>query len=41
MEIFFMILLAIMLIFVGYAKAQQGVAKTPGSISMNEDEDRG
>jgi len=39
LDVFFIILLVIMLIFVGYAKAQQGVAKTPGAISLNDDED--
>jgi len=39
MEWFFIILLFVMLIFVGYAKVQQGVAKTPGTISLNDDDD--
>lgn len=39
MDLLFIILLVAMLILVGYAKVQQGVAKTPGRISLNDDED--
>lgn len=39
MDIFFVILLIVMLVFVGYAKVQQGVVKTPGRISLNDEED--
>lgn len=39
MDILFAILLVIMLVFVGYAKVQQGVVRTPGAISFNEDEE--
>ena len=43
MEILFLIILFIMLMFVGYAKTQQGVVRTTGVISLtelNEDEER-
>jgi len=40
MDILFIILLVGMLVLVGYAKMQQGVAKTTGTISRkNDDED--
>jgi hypothetical protein len=39
MDLLFIILLFVMLIFVGYAKVQQGVVKTPGAISMSDDEE--
>lgn len=39
METFFALILFLMLILVGYAKAQQGVVKTTGGIVFVEDED--
>ena len=38
MEFFFLVLLVIMLLVFGYAQLQKGVVKTPGQISMNEEE---
>ena len=38
MEFFFLVLLVIMLLVFGYAQLQKGVVKTPGRISMNEEE---
>ena len=38
-DLFFMLVLFAMLILVGYAKVQQGVAKTPGTISLSDEED--
>jgi hypothetical protein len=40
MDFLFIILLVMMLIMVGYAKVQQGVVKTPGTISLHEDEEQ-
>jgi hypothetical protein len=39
MDVLFIILLVVMLFFVGYAKVQQGVARTPGTISLRDDEE--
>lgn len=39
MDLFFILVLFAMLILVGYAKVQQGVAKTPGTISLTDDEE--
>ena len=38
MDLFFVGLLIVMLILVGYAKVQQGVAKTTGTQFFTEDE---
>jgi hypothetical protein len=39
MEVFFALLLMGMLIMVGYAKVQQGVAKTIGQVSFEGEDD--
>jgi hypothetical protein len=39
MEIFFLILLALMLLLFGYAQLQTGVFKTPGQVTMNEEDE--
>jgi len=39
METIFVIVLFGMLVLVGYAKMQQGVAKTPSNISFFEEEE--
>lgn len=39
MELFFLILLAVMLLAFGYAQLQKGVFRTPGQISTNEEEE--
>jgi hypothetical protein len=39
MDVLFIILLIVMLVFVGYAKLQQGVVRTPGTISMSDDDE--
>lgn len=39
MDAFFIVLLFSMLVLVGYAKVQQGVAKTTGGIVFVEDEE--
>ena len=39
MDIFFLILLAAMLLAFGYAQWQKGVFKTPGQISPNEEDE--
>lgn len=38
MEAFFVVLLFAMLILVGYARVQQGVVKTTGSIWLEDEE---
>jgi len=40
MDFLFIILLFTMLVMVGYAKVQQGVVRTPGTISLHDDEDQ-
>lgn len=39
MEFFFLILLALMLLIFGYAQLQKGVFRTPGQITMTEEEE--
>ncbi|GAB4453430.1 MAG: hypothetical protein Fur0044_48300 [Anaerolineae bacterium] len=39
MDIFFLILLAFMLLAFGYAQWQKGVFKTPGQINTNEEDE--
>jgi hypothetical protein len=39
MELFFLILLALMLLAFGYAQLQKGVFKTPGQITSNEEDE--
>lgn len=39
MNFLFLMLLVIMLVVFGYAQLQKGVVKTPGRISMNEEEE--
>jgi hypothetical protein len=39
MEIVLLILLAVMLLAFGYAQWQKGVFKTPGQITLTEEED--
>ncbi len=39
MEVFFVVILLGMLVLVGYAKMQQGVAKTPNSALFFEEEE--
>jgi hypothetical protein len=39
MEIFFLILLALMLLIFGYAQLQKGVFKTPSQVAMNEEDE--
>lgn len=39
MDIFFLILLALMLLAFGYAQLQKGVFKTPGQINANEEDE--
>jgi hypothetical protein len=38
MEFLFLILLVIMLVVFGFAQLQKGVVKTPGQISLGEEE---
>jgi hypothetical protein len=39
MDIFFFILLALMLLVFGYAQLQKGVFRTPGQITPSEEEE--
>lgn len=39
MDIFFLILLALMLLVFGYAQLQKGVFKTPGQTNTNEEDE--
>jgi hypothetical protein len=39
MEIFFLILLVLMLFIFGYAQSQKDVFKTPGQVAMNEEDE--
>ncbi len=39
MELFFLILLAVMLLAFGYAQWQKGTFKTPGHITTNEEDE--
>lgn len=39
LEIFFLILLALMLLVFGYAQLQKGVFRTPGQITSSEEEE--
>ncbi len=39
MDIFFLVLLVIMLLVFGYAQLQKGVVKTPGQININNNEE--
>jgi len=39
MELFFLILLAVMLLAFGYAQWQKGVFKTPGQIIASEEDE--
>lgn len=39
MELFLLILVAVMLLVFGYAQWQKGVFKTPGKITANDDDE--
>jgi hypothetical protein len=39
MDILFLILLVLMLLLFGYAQLQKGVVRTPGKITINEEEE--
>jgi len=39
MNFFFLILLVVMLVVFGYAQLQKGVVRTPGQISLREEEE--
>lgn len=39
MDVFFLILLALMLLVFGYAQLQKGVFKTPGQTHINEEDE--
>lgn len=39
MDIFFLILLVLLLLLFGYAQLQKGVVRTPGSTMFNEEEE--
>ena len=39
MDLFFLVLLVILLLVFGYAQLQKGVARTPGRVNLNEKED--
>ncbi len=39
MEVFFLILLVLMLLLFGYAQLQKGVVRSPGKIIINEEEE--
>lgn len=39
MDLFFLVLLILMLLIFGYAQSQQGVFRLPGKITFNEEEE--